>query len=612
MTEPPDPLFGTRLGNFEITGLLGRGGMGVVYVAKHVTLPTRAAVKVLLEEYARDHELVRRFIDEAHVAATINDAHVVRVFDVGTLADGRPYLVMELLEGTSLHDLLAGGPLPVVRAVGIIKQIAQAVAVVHRYGILHRDLKPENVFLQKNHKGEDLAKVLDFGLAKPQGLERGVTTAGTVVGTPEYMSPEQAQGKPLDKRTDVYSFGCIAYATLTGLPPFDADSAIGLLLAHVSHPVPDVRTKRADVPASLGALIASCMGKTPDERPASMDAVVAAIEAIQRELDHTTSGATIAVAMVSQPGMPAMHPTASSAVGATSLSAVQAPPAQKSSTGLVIGFIAALAIGAAAAAYFVFGVAKPSPKETRETTIASASTSAAASSSASAGTPTYGDDKNPFTWTDKAVVDSGNAIWVGKCARCHGARGDGAGTDVPKGLRPRSFSDVVLPPGTLDVYYFHIIQQGIEKNGGDAMPAFKSKLDNKEIWQVVTFINTLRPKMRKVDIDKELAAGAPLATPESKARGKELYSTRCAGCHGDELRGDGPASVMIPDPPTDLKDGAWDEKNKKKGETDLDHVFRVVTLGYGEYMGAFSNLSTNDRWSIARYVVLVRTGAMKP
>ena len=624
-----DPLIGTKLGNFTITGVLGQGGMGVVYVAQHATLPTKAAVKVLLAEYARDHELVRRFLDEAHVASGINDPHVVRVFDAGMLPDGRPYLVMEMLEGTTLHALLAQGPLPVQRAVKIITQVAQAVAVVHRYGILHRDLKPENVHLQKGHKGEDLAKVLDFGLAKPQGLEKGLTTAGTIVGTPEYMSPEQAQGKALDKRTDVYSFGCIAYATLAGTAPYDAESAVGLLLAHVSHPVPDVRTKRLDVPASLASLIVACMGKTPDERPASMDAVVAALDAIGREVETTSSGATVMLAPVaaavlgppSTPGMapgssPGMYgpsgaygpsPTATSQIGAASI-VMQPPP--KSGTPAVLAFIGLLAVAAVAGGYFVFGKKKegnalvPAPSTS---TIA-----ASASASATAVEKQYGEDKNPFTWTDASVVSAGNALYVSRCARCHGARGDGAGTDIPKGLRPRSFSDVVLPPGTLDVYYFHIIRQGIEKNGGDAMPAFKDKLSIKETWQVVTFIDTLRPKPRKVDVEKEIIAGPPNATAESKARGKELYATRCAGCHGDELRGDGPASVMIPEPPTDLKDASWNEKNKKPGESDLVHVFRTTTQGYGEYMGAFSNLSTNDRWAVARYVALVRTGTIKP
>ena len=625
-----DPHIGTKLGNFTITGVLGQGGMGVVYVAQHATLPTKAAVKVLLPEYARDHELVRRFLDEAHVAAGINDPHVVRVFDAGMLPDGSPYLVMELLEGTTLHALLAQGPLPVQRAVKIITQIAQAVAVVHRYGILHRDLKPENVHLQKGHKGDDLAKVLDFGLAKPQGLEKGLTTAGTIVGTPEYMSPEQAQGKPLDKRTDVYSFGCIAYATLAGTAPFDAESAVGLLLAHVSHPIPDVRQKRLDVPASLSSLIVACMGKMPDERPATMDAVVAALEAIGREVETTSSGATVQLAPVaaavvgapstpglapgSSPGMygpPAAYgpaPTATSQIGAASI-VMQPPP--KSGTPGVVAFIALLAVAALAGGYFFF-VKNKGNTQMVPAASATATSSAPAPSASAPPEPTYGEDKNPFTWTDASVVAAGNAVYVSRCARCHGARGDGAGTDIPKGLRPRSFSDVVLPPGTLDVYYFHIIRQGIEKNGGEAMPPFKDKLNAKETWQVVTFIDTLRPKMRKVDVEKEIQAGPPNPTEDSKARGRELYATRCAGCHGDELRGDGPASVMIPEPPTDLKDGAWNDKNKKAGETDLVHIFRTTTMGYGEYMGAFSNLSTNDRWAIARYVTLVRTGTIKP
>jgi mono/diheme cytochrome c family protein len=384
----------------------------------------------------------------------------------------------------------------------------------------------------------------------------------------------------------------------------------------VSHPIPDVRQKRLDVPASLASLIAACMGKLPDERPATMEAVVAALEAIGHEVETTSSGATVQLAPVAASvlGTPAAYGpthTASSQIGAASIAMQQPPP--KSGTGSVLAFITVLAVAAIAGGYFVF-VKNKGGTQANPTTIPSTSTTAvAASASASAkNEPVYGEDKNPFTWTDASVVAAGNAVYVSRCARCHGARGDGAGTDIPAGLRPRSFSDVVLPPGTLDVYYFHIIRQGIEKNGGEAMPPFKDKLSTKETWQVVTFINTLRPKMRKVDVEKEILAGPPNPTEESKARGKELYATRCAGCHGDELRGDGPASVMIPEPPTDLKDGAWNDKNKKPNESDLVHIFRTTTQGYGEYMGAFSNLSTNDRWAIARYVTLVRTGTMKP
>ena len=628
--DPDDPLLGQRLGNFRITGQLGQGGMGVVYLADHATLPTRAAVKVLLAEYARDRDLVKRFLDEAHVAAGINDPHVVRVFDAGLLPDGRPYLVMELLHGESLHKTLEAGPMPLARALSILRQVAGAVGTVHHFGILHRDLKPENVQLTKGNRGEDLAKVLDFGLAKPQGLEKGVTTAGTIVGTPEYMSPEQAQGGALDTRSDIYSFGCIAYATLTGVAPFEAESAVGLLVAHVSTPAADVRHKRPDAPASLAALILACMAKSRDERPPSMEVVVQHLAAIAREVEQHGQGATQALpslvaappASVASPfastleapsPMSPMSPTgigtlASSPSTAASTSAAPAAPSRSGARPLLaIGLVVAL--GALGAGSWLLLKNKGESPRGDVSTAASASKvvapSAAASGSALA---TNSEEKNPYTVADQGAVIAGNAVWTSRCARCHGARGDGNGSDIPKdGRRPRNFSDVVLPPGTLDVYWFHIVRQGIERSGGEAMPAFKDKLANKEVWQVVTFMNTLRPKPRKVDVAKELAAGAPPWSPELRKRGEFLYATRCSGCHGDTLEGDGPAANMLTDPPTNLKSDGWKDANVVKGEDDVQHIFRIVTTGSGEYMGSFSSLATADRWAIARYVNQVRT-----
>ena len=477
--DGPDPLIGHRLGNFTITGPLGKGGMGVVYVAQHVTLPTKAAVKVLLGELARDRDLVRRFLDEAHVASSINDPNVVRVFDAGQLDDGRPYLVMELLDGKSLHHVLQEGPLSLLRGLKILRQVASALSVVHSFGILHRDLKPENVHLGRDSKGQDLAKVLDFGLAKPQGLERGVTTAGTVVGTPEYMSPEQAQGHPLDKRSDIYSFGCIAYATITGVAPFDADSAIGLLFKHVSEPAPDCRIKRGEAPASLSALIARCMAKKLDDRPQTMDEVVQTIDDIVSEIAlGVGSGPTVAVAIagtalatsaplsgssgssgsgtqksdaVTQPVAPPNSAPRSNASGmsaALSTSEMAPVPPRSTSKALPLVLVLLVLFGAGIGAFFY----------ARGTNAKGPAVAASGSASASVA---ISEEKNPFTINDRVAVSAGSGLWTSQCARCHGERGDGKGEKVPEGARPRSFNDVVLPPGVLDLYYFTIVRHGV-------------------------------------------------------------------------------------------------------------------------------------------------------
>ena len=177
---------------------------------------------------------------------------------------------------------------------------------------------------------------------------------------------------------------------------------------------------------------------------------------------------------------------------------------------------------------------------------------------------------------------------------------------MPPGIHPKAFSDVVLPPGTLDVYYFGILTHGVERSGGEAMPSFAKKLDVKERWQVVTFLNTLRPKMKVVDVEKELKAGPPPETLTCHDVGADLFLTRCSTCHGEDGSGEGPAASFFAEPPADLKEGGWNEKNVRKGESDLQHVFRIVTTGAGENMGKFSSLSTDDRWAIARFVVSMR------
>jgi len=604
MVEQNDPLIGFRLGNYVIRSVLGRGGMGVVYCADHATLPSKAAVKVLLDEFARDADLVKRFLDEAHVAASINDPHVVRVFDAGQLPDGRPYLVMELLEGRNLHVALREeGALPLVRGLKILRQVAGAVGVVHSFGILHRDLKPENVHLGKDSKGADLAKVLDFGLAKTQGMQKGVTSAGTVVGTPEYMSPEQAQSQELDKRSDIYSFGCIAYATVTGTPPFDAETAISLLLKHVSEPAPDCRLKRGDAPESVSKLIARCMAKKPDDRPSSMEEVAQSLDAIIQELEvGFGSGATVAVGIsgtaLSQPSTQA---ATTSAVASTSMPAefVATKPARAKSALLIPIVLATTLLGGGVAGFLFMKKKAPTTS-----TAPYASTSASTSTSASV---VINEDHNPFTLKDKAAIAAGGGLWSSQCSRCHGEKGDGKGEKIPEGAHPRAFNDVVIPEGALDAYYFPIVRHGVTRGGGEVMPPFQQKLSVKETWQVITFINSLRPKMKQIDIAQELAEGAPADENTCVLTGGKLYAAKCTQCHGEDLTGEGPASRVLPEPPTDLKSGNWNSKLKKPDESDYTYVFRIITTGTGgEYMGSFSNLSRFERWSLAKYVLSVR------
>jgi eukaryotic-like serine/threonine-protein kinase len=613
MTSQADPLIGITLGNFRITSILGQGAMGAVYAAQHVSLPARAAVKVLLAEFAQDKAAVDRFLREAHNASSINDPHVVRIFDAGRLPDGRPYLLMDLLEGRTLDEALAEGPLELRRAIELLRQIASAVAVVHEHDILHRDLKPSNVHLGLS-RGVEIAKVLDFGLARTHGLGQGVTSAGTILGTPLYMSPEQADARQVGPASDVYALGCIAQEMLTGRPPFLGDSVVTVMHKHLTEAPVEVKSLRHGLPLALSQLITRCLAKSTGGRPTAKEVVVA-LETIQKDLeksgmDATLVGPTSSTTEPLRPGsslaasgvaatMAAPSSTAVPDAAAASHTAVAgtlaaAAPRRRSSFVPIVATFVALATASAGGLYFLR--ARDSHPD------------AATAGSASAQ-PGISDEKNPFSVTDMAMVEAGRAVWVAHCAQCHGTRGDGAGTDIPKGVRPKAFCDVVLPPGTLDVYYFGIIRHGVERGGNVAMPKFDQKLSLKETWQVVTYINTLRPKVHKVDVDQEIAAGPPAESDESKDRGSELFYTRCSTCHGEDGKGDGAAASLFPVPPPDLKDDAWNERTLKAGDDNLTHVFRIMTTGSGENMGSFSSVGTKDRWAIARYVVSMRVPA---
>ncbi|HEX3593579.1 MAG TPA: protein kinase, partial [Polyangiaceae bacterium] len=205
-------------GRYRIDGVLGRGGMGVVYRAKHEVLDKLFAVKILLP--TEDNDVVERFVDEARAATAIGNEHIVDTVDFGQLPDGSTYFVMEYLEGRTLSQRIkAEQMIPVASALSIGKQIAEGMSAAHRAGIVHRDLKPENIFLTKRDSADDFVKLLDFGIAKMQARENKLTRAGTIFGTPHYMSPEQASASEVDTRADIYSLGVILYEMLAGQVP---------------------------------------------------------------------------------------------------------------------------------------------------------------------------------------------------------------------------------------------------------------------------------------------------------------------------------------------------------------------------------------------------------
>ena len=275
LLAPTHDLVGRILGDrYRILSRLGQGGMGSIYLAEHVTLGKRMAVKVLRPEYSRDAELLDRFQHEARAASQIGQENIVEVFDFGHTPEGEAYFVMEALDGESLARILhRDGPMPVARAVPIFLQICRALGAAHERGIVHRDLKPENVFILRRNDGADFVKVLDFGIAKGPGTpdSKRLTKAGSIIGTPEYMSPEQASSNVIDQRSDVYAFGVLAYETLTGRLPFDGDTPLATLMKHQSDaPVPP-RRLRPELPPEVEQIVLRALVKRPEGRQQSME-----------------------------------------------------------------------------------------------------------------------------------------------------------------------------------------------------------------------------------------------------------------------------------------------------------------------------------------------------
>ena len=278
-----DPLLGTTVaGRYKVIKLLGEGGMGQVYLAEHSAIEKRIALKVLRAEYAHKGEIVTRFQQEAISASRIKHPNVLDVFDFGQLENGCFYLAMEFLEGNDLADeLQRARVLTAPRALPIAMQICRALAAAHAKGVVHRDMKPENVFLQRTGDGEEIVKIVDFGIAqlKPSNEEaaaasthRRLTRTGMIFGTPEYMAPEQASGKHADLRCDVYAVGIILYELFTGTVPFTGETFLGVLTKHLNETPPSMRSVYPDLQLSpeLEGVVLRALAKDPLQRYQTM------------------------------------------------------------------------------------------------------------------------------------------------------------------------------------------------------------------------------------------------------------------------------------------------------------------------------------------------------
>jgi serine/threonine protein kinase len=286
-----DPLIGQTIdGRYIVEALLGEGGMGYVYAARHAIIDKRVAIKVLRREAAQDESAAQRFIVEAKAASKVGHQNIVDITDFGVLPAGNAYFVMEFLDGPTLGKLIhEHKQLPWLRALGIAGEVARGLQAAHDESIIHRDLKPENIFVLARDGRDDFIKIVDFGIAKDVKAGKRLTAVGMVLGTPEYMSPEQATGQESDHRVDQYALGCILYEMLTGDVPFKGENPPKTLTMHVFEAVTAPSLLRPDLPPVVERIVLRLMEKKPGSRYADMRALIDAIAAAERELRASAS-----------------------------------------------------------------------------------------------------------------------------------------------------------------------------------------------------------------------------------------------------------------------------------------------------------------------------------
>src|SRR5262245_56415683 len=354
-----EPVIGETLGNYRVLSAIGAGGMGEVYLAQHTLIGRKVAIKVLLRRLSLDGTIVTRFFNEARAAAKIQHPGLVEVFDFGHHKDGSAYIVMELLVGESLAVRLSRDKrLPQATALGIARQVANALEAAHQQRIVHRDLKPENIYLLTDPDAPAgvRVKVLDFGIAKlveeetPGSVH---TKTGAVFGTPRYMAPEQCKNsRNVDGRADVYALGCILFEMLIGRSPFDHDSWGELVAAHIHLQPPRLRDVDPELPATIDAIVARMLAKNPADRSPSMAELVEAIDGVWKNAPDRESLFTPpkGLTAVTRPALPTnAAPTLPIAAEVT---APDPAPRRRAPRLVLAGVVAA---GLAAGAFVIFG-----------------------------------------------------------------------------------------------------------------------------------------------------------------------------------------------------------------------------------------------------------------
>jgi serine/threonine-protein kinase len=287
---------GGELGAYHLEHELGRGGMGVVFRARHAHLHRTVALKVLSPHLSDDPAFRDRFVRESRTAAALRHPHIVPVFDAGEVR-GMLYLAMQLVEGTDLAVRLAEGPMQPRDALAILRQVASALDAAHEADLVHRDVKPANILIEGDH-----AYLSDFGLTKRSSAQTALTAAGQVVGTTDYLAPEQIEGRGVDARADVYALGCVLYHCLAGTPPFAGESDAQVLFAHVHKPPPPLAAARPDLPRALSETVARALAKDPLARhPGCSALVAAAIAAVDGSATGVAADAGVPRVVVAAP-----------------------------------------------------------------------------------------------------------------------------------------------------------------------------------------------------------------------------------------------------------------------------------------------------------------------
>ncbi len=307
--QATDPLVGTQVGSFRLVRLLGRGGMGSVYLAEHPVIGSKVAVKFLHESLSENPQVVARFYDEARAVNLIGHENIVAIYDLNLLPPHRYYFVMEFLDGQTLHAAHHARHLTPAESIDVLLQLCDALQCAHERGVVHRDLKPDNVFLVTRGGKPHFVKLVDFGIAKLRGAtvtSSGRTAAGLIVGTPEYMAPEQCDDGAIDARTDVYALGVMAYELLAGRLPFTGKTVTQLLLAHLQQQPPPLSQFAKAIDPELERVIMKALAKPAADRHADMARFAEALRAVRSRLGQGEGpGAGLPAAAVSPPPQPA-------------------------------------------------------------------------------------------------------------------------------------------------------------------------------------------------------------------------------------------------------------------------------------------------------------------